>query len=345
MALHAYPVHNPPTGAGVEDWLSQLLEQKPGFIRGDNRSEVPIDQEDYDTNQDIVPHRGMRQDQRISDVNTAANLVPSGDANTSIEEILAPILQSMSQEELAIPETASVASGQPYRDPGEDPSTQQQFPRPPIRPALSYYEQISDVGRDQKMTERALAALKDVTRRYPDSKYPPTVENAITSFSPKDTNTSPISEESLMERMVRFLSPSSSSGSNSEIPPPSPPTPISPNPQELDIGLFPFDPNQVDAQQIRPNATKEFDAVPLRPTASLNPNQIDPLPANSGEYSLTRPASRVPQGFDALKSGALHGDVTAAPPGAQPSGDPFSSAFVKAIMAKLRALYMRGHYD
>ena len=37
--------------------------------------------------------------------------------------------------------------------------------------ALSYYEQISDVGRDQKMTERALAALKDVTRRYPDSKY------------------------------------------------------------------------------------------------------------------------------------------------------------------------------
>ena len=37
--------------------------------------------------------------------------------------------------------------------------------------ALSYYEQISDVGRDQKMTELALAALKDVTRRYPDSKY------------------------------------------------------------------------------------------------------------------------------------------------------------------------------
>jgi outer membrane protein assembly factor BamD len=37
--------------------------------------------------------------------------------------------------------------------------------------ALSYYEQISDVGRDQKMTELALAALQDVTRRYPDSKY------------------------------------------------------------------------------------------------------------------------------------------------------------------------------
>ena len=37
--------------------------------------------------------------------------------------------------------------------------------------ALSYYEQISDVGRDQKMTELALSALKDVTRRYPDTKY------------------------------------------------------------------------------------------------------------------------------------------------------------------------------
>jgi outer membrane protein assembly factor BamD len=36
---------------------------------------------------------------------------------------------------------------------------------------LSYYEQISDVGRDQKMTELALDALRDVMRRYPNSKY------------------------------------------------------------------------------------------------------------------------------------------------------------------------------
>jgi len=36
---------------------------------------------------------------------------------------------------------------------------------------LSYYEQISDVGRDQKMTELALDALLDVVRRYPNSKY------------------------------------------------------------------------------------------------------------------------------------------------------------------------------
>ncbi|MDX1974186.1 MAG: outer membrane protein assembly factor BamD [Rickettsiales bacterium] len=37
--------------------------------------------------------------------------------------------------------------------------------------ALSYYEQISDVGRDQKMTEQALNALREVVRRFPDSEY------------------------------------------------------------------------------------------------------------------------------------------------------------------------------
>lgn len=37
--------------------------------------------------------------------------------------------------------------------------------------ALSYFEQIMDVGRDQSTTERALRALQDVVRRYPDSDY------------------------------------------------------------------------------------------------------------------------------------------------------------------------------
>jgi outer membrane protein assembly factor BamD len=36
---------------------------------------------------------------------------------------------------------------------------------------ISYYEQISDVGRDQKMTEEALAAFDELVRRFPDSKY------------------------------------------------------------------------------------------------------------------------------------------------------------------------------
>ena len=37
--------------------------------------------------------------------------------------------------------------------------------------ALSYYEQISDVTRDQKITQQAQAALGEIVRRYPDSRY------------------------------------------------------------------------------------------------------------------------------------------------------------------------------
>ena len=37
--------------------------------------------------------------------------------------------------------------------------------------ALSYYEQISDVTRDQKITQQAKDALGEVIRRYPDSRY------------------------------------------------------------------------------------------------------------------------------------------------------------------------------
>lgn len=37
--------------------------------------------------------------------------------------------------------------------------------------ALSYYEQISDVTRDQKITEQAQIALTEVTRRFPTTEY------------------------------------------------------------------------------------------------------------------------------------------------------------------------------
>jgi outer membrane protein assembly factor BamD len=37
--------------------------------------------------------------------------------------------------------------------------------------ALSYYEQISDVQRDQKITQQALTALQEVQRRYPNTSY------------------------------------------------------------------------------------------------------------------------------------------------------------------------------
>jgi len=37
--------------------------------------------------------------------------------------------------------------------------------------ALSFYEQITDVARDQRVTERALRGLQEVVRRFPDSEY------------------------------------------------------------------------------------------------------------------------------------------------------------------------------
>lgn len=37
--------------------------------------------------------------------------------------------------------------------------------------SLCYYEQISDIGRDQKMTELALETLNELVKRFPTSKY------------------------------------------------------------------------------------------------------------------------------------------------------------------------------
>ena len=45
--------------------------------------------------------------------------------------------------------------------------------------ALSYYDQIDDVGRDQGLTFQALQALRTVIERYPDSEY---ARSAILKF-------------------------------------------------------------------------------------------------------------------------------------------------------------------
>ena len=36
---------------------------------------------------------------------------------------------------------------------------------------MCYYEQISDVGRDQEMTQRSQEAFDELIRRFPDSDY------------------------------------------------------------------------------------------------------------------------------------------------------------------------------
>jgi outer membrane protein assembly factor BamD len=45
--------------------------------------------------------------------------------------------------------------------------------------ALSYYDQIDEVGRDQGLTFQALQALRDVIEKYPDSEY---AQSAILKF-------------------------------------------------------------------------------------------------------------------------------------------------------------------
>lgn len=45
--------------------------------------------------------------------------------------------------------------------------------------AQSYYNQIGDVQRDQATTEKAMAALQDVIRLYPDSEYAPDAQKKI----------------------------------------------------------------------------------------------------------------------------------------------------------------------
>ncbi|MBD3678977.1 MAG: outer membrane protein assembly factor BamD [Rhodobacteraceae bacterium] len=62
----------------------------------------------------------------------------------------------------------SRASAQRYLDfyPGSEDAAYAQYLL-----ALSYYDQIEDVGRDQGLTFQALQALRAVIERYPDSEY------------------------------------------------------------------------------------------------------------------------------------------------------------------------------
>ncbi len=68
------------------------------------------------------------------------------------------------------------AASQRYLDlyPGEEDAAYAQYLM-----ALSYYDQIDDVGRDQGLTFLALQGLRDVIEKYPDSEY---AQSAILKF-------------------------------------------------------------------------------------------------------------------------------------------------------------------
>lgn len=68
------------------------------------------------------------------------------------------------------------AAAQRYLDffPGEEDAAYAQYLL-----ALSYYDQIDDIGRDQGITYQALQALRDVIEKYPETEY---ARSAILKF-------------------------------------------------------------------------------------------------------------------------------------------------------------------
>lgn len=77
------------------------------------------------------------------------------------------IMQAFAYHENREYEDARVAA-QRYLDyyPGDEDAAYAKFIL-----ALSYYDQIDEVGRDQGLTYQALIALRDVIEEYPDSEY------------------------------------------------------------------------------------------------------------------------------------------------------------------------------
>ena len=77
------------------------------------------------------------------------------------------IMQAFAYHEAGVYEL-SRASAQRYIDfyPAEEDAAYAQYLL-----ALSYYDQIDEVGRDQGLTFQALQALREVIERYPDSQY------------------------------------------------------------------------------------------------------------------------------------------------------------------------------
>lgn len=85
------------------------------------------------------------------------------------------IMQAFSQHKAKNYEDAR-ASAQRYLDlyPAEDDAAYAQYLL-----ALSYYDQIDEVGRDQGLTFQALQGMRDVIEKYPDSEY---ARSAILKF-------------------------------------------------------------------------------------------------------------------------------------------------------------------
>lgn len=144
-------------------WAALLVVGLSGCSGGDK--EVPLDSltaEDIYKRGELALESNAKPDVAIRYFSEVERLYPYSEwAKRSL------IMQAFSQHKAKNYEDAR-ASAQRYLDlyPAEEDAAYAQFLL-----ALSYYDQIDEVGRDQGLTFQALQGMREVIEKYPDSDY------------------------------------------------------------------------------------------------------------------------------------------------------------------------------
>ena len=144
-------------------WATLLVVGLSGCSGGDK--EVPLDSltaEDIYKRGELALETNAKPDAAIRYFSEVERLYPYSEwAKRSL------IMQAFSQHKAKNYEDAR-ASAQRYLDlyPAEEDAAYAQFLL-----ALSYYDQIDEVGRDQGLTFQALQGMREVIEKYPDSDY------------------------------------------------------------------------------------------------------------------------------------------------------------------------------
>ncbi|RUS59956.1 outer membrane protein assembly factor BamD [Pseudorhodobacter sp. E13] len=152
-------------------WAALIIAGLSGC--GGGQDEVPLDSltaEDIYKRGELALETSRKPDTAIRYFSEVERLYPYSEwAKRSL------IMQAFSQHKAKNYEDAR-ASAQRYLDlyPAEEDAAYAQYLL-----ALSYYDQIDEVGRDQGLTFQALQGMRDVIEKYPDSEY---ARSAILKF-------------------------------------------------------------------------------------------------------------------------------------------------------------------
>lgn len=152
-------------------WAALIVASLSGCSGGE--PEVPLESltaEDIYKRGEVALETDAKPDQAIRLFSEVERLYPYSEwAKRSL------IMQAFSQHRAKKYEDAR-ASAQRYLDlyPAEEDAAYAQYLL-----ALSYYDQIDEVGRDQGLTFQALQGMREVIEKYPDSEY---ARSAILKF-------------------------------------------------------------------------------------------------------------------------------------------------------------------